>query len=127
MSTRSDALQLLIDRRVAGDQGALPDDEESKKRLPTLWSFLTRRDVNEELAKDPAAVTIRLGLGTWLVELTDPTLEVGLTAVVPSLHGALEALEEAASDPKAAFRPWKGSSGKFKKRNKKPLSATEST
>jgi hypothetical protein len=120
-----DPLQQLIDRRVAGDNGALPDDDESKDKLPTLWSFLTRRSVSDDLSKDPAAVTIRLGLGNWLVELTDPTLEVGLTAVVPTLYSALQALEKAISDPAAAFRPWKGSAGKFKKRNKKPVSNHE--
>jgi hypothetical protein len=121
----SDNLQKLIDRRIAGEAGDLPEDEESRELLPTLWAFLTRRSVNDELAKDPAAITIRLGLGQWLVELTDPTLEVGLTAVVPKLHEALEALEMCARDPKAPFRPWRGSSGKFKKRNKRLLSNSE--
>lgn len=114
-------LQDLIDRRLAGDGGQLPDDPRSRELYPTLWSFLTRRDVDGNLAKDPAIITIRLGLGTWLVELTDPTLEVGLTCVVTELAEALRQLEEAVCNPRAPWRPWKGSEGKFRARSKRSV------
>ena len=113
-----DPLQTLIDKRLSGNKGKLPDDPDAQQLLGTLWSFLTRTDAGGELAKDPAHITIRLGLGQWLVELTDPTLEVGLTAVVSRLKDALAGLEALANDPAAPWRPWKGSSGKFKKRSK---------
>lgn len=116
---RNDRLQDLINRRLASGNGQVPNDDEGKKLFPILWQFFTRTDVNGELSKDPAAVTIRPGLGCWLVELTDPTLEVGLTAVSESLTDCLPALERALAHPQAAFRPWRGSQGKFKKKAKK--------
>jgi hypothetical protein len=116
---KSDRLQELINRRLAPGSAQVPDDVEAAKMFPILHQFLTRTDVNGEFAKDPAAVTIRCGLGSWLVELTDPTLEVGLTSVSPTLAGCLDALERALGNPQAAFRPWKGSQGKFKRKVKK--------
>lgn len=114
----SDPLQALIDKRLSGTRGKLPEDTDAMSKLPTLWSFLTRTDAGGDFAKDPAHITIRMGLGQWLVELTDPTLEVGLTAVVSELREALTALEGLANNPAAPWRPWKGSAGKFKKKNK---------
>lgn len=110
-----DPLSELLAKRLAGDSGSLPDDPDSQKELPILWSFLTRRDVDGKLAKEPAAITIRLGLGQWLVTLTDQSLEVSMTAVVPVLSQALESLEEAISSPAAPWQPWKRSKGKFEK------------
>lgn len=118
MYTEESRLQQLIDRRLAGSLGSLPEDEEGRKRYPHIWEFLTRVDVNGELAKDPAAITVRLGLGNWLVELTDPTLEIGLTSIARSLTEALEALELTLADPLAPFRPWRRSEPKFRKVNK---------
>jgi hypothetical protein len=109
----------LIQRRLAGSAATLPNDEETRELLPTVWSFLTRQDVNGEFAKDPASITIRLGLGSWMVELHDPTLEVGFSVGVERLATALQELEAALNNPRAIFRPWKGSTGKFKKVNKK--------
>jgi hypothetical protein len=112
-----DPLSQLLARRLAGDQGSLPDDDNSRHELPVLWSFLTRRDVDGNLAKEPAAINLRLGLGQWLVTLTDPSLEVSLTVVVPVLAQALHSLEAAAQSPAAPWQPWKRSKGKFEKLN----------
>jgi len=114
MSER-DPLSELLARRLAGDAGSLPDDEESKILLPILWSFLTRRDAGGNLAKEPASISIRLGLGQWLVSLTDPSLEVSMTTVVPVLAQSLQQLELAAGSPSAPWTPWKRSKGKFEK------------
>lgn len=110
---QTDPLSLLLQKRLAGDSGSLPADERSRESLPILWSFLTRRDVNGKLGKQPASVSIRLGLGQWLVTLTDPSLEVSLTTVAPVLSESLEKLEEAIGSPAAPWQPWKKSSGKF--------------
>lgn len=113
-----DPLSALIAKRLGGSEGSLPDDPESREALPILWSFLTRRDVDGNLAKEPATINIRLGLGSWIVTLTDPSLEVSLTTVVPALRSSIEHLEEAASRTDAPWAPWKGSVGKFSKVNK---------
>lgn len=110
-----DPLSELLHKRLSGEQGSLPDDPNSRERLPILWSFLTRRDVDGKLAKEPASISIRLGLGQWLVTLTDQSLEVSMTAVVPVLSQALELLEEAVSKPSAPWQPWKRSKGKFER------------
>lgn len=112
-------LDRLINLRTGGDEVSLPCDDVSRELLPTIWAFLTRRFVSEDLEKERASVSIRLGVGMWIVELSDPSLEVGLTAAVPSLHDALEALEARANDPQAAWKPWRGSEGKFRRRNKR--------
>lgn len=114
----SDPLTELLQKRLAGETGSIPDDERSKKELPILWSFMTRRDVDGKLSKQPASVSIRLGLGQWLVTLTDPSLEVSLTTVVPVLSQSLEQLEVAIASPSAAWQPWKKSTGKFEKLNR---------
>lgn len=114
----NDPLQTLLQLRLAGNAGSLPDDDLSRGQLPILWSFLTRRDVNGDLSKEPAAINIRLGLGAWLVTLTDPSLEVSLTTTVTVLSEALEQLEESARSPNAPWAPWKRSVGKFTKVNK---------
>lgn len=112
-------LDVLLGRRLRGDAGSLPDDPRSAKELPTLWSFLTRRDVNGNLSKEPAAINIRLGLGAWLVTLTDQSLEVSLTTTVSELAASLEQLEVAVNNPSAPWSPWRRSKGKFEKVNKK--------
>lgn len=117
----SNPLQRLIDQRLAGSQGQLPNDPEAQEKLPVLWSFLTRMDMNGEYSKDPASVTIRKGLGNWIVELFDPTLEVSFSMAIPTLKDALERLEEGINDPAASFRPFKGSQGKFVKKNKRSV------
>lgn len=114
----SDPLSELLEKRLAGDGGSLPDDETSRQALPVLWSFLTRRDVDGKLSKQPASISIRLGLGQWLVTLTDQSLEVSLTTVVPVLSESLSRLEEAITSPHAAWQPWKRSTGKFEKVNR---------
>lgn len=114
-----DPLSALLARRLAGDVQGLPDDPDSRRTMPILWSFLTRRDASGDLSKEPATISIRLGLGSWLVTLTDPSLEVSLAAAAPVLADALEHLEEACRNPSAAWAPWKRSRGKFEKVNKR--------
>lgn len=114
-----DPLSALLARRLAGEGQGLPDDPDSRRLMPILWSFLTRRDASGDLAKEPATISIRLGLGSWLVTLTDPSIEVSLAAAAPVLADALEHLEEAARNPSAAWAPWKRSKGKFERVNKR--------
>lgn len=114
-----DPLSTLLARRLGGDGQGLPDDADSRRLMPIIWSFLTRRDASGDLAKEPATISIRLGLGSWLVTLTDPSLEVSLAAAAPVLADALEHLEEAARNPAAAWAPWKRSKGKFEKVNRR--------
>lgn len=114
----ADPLSFLLQKRLGGDAGSLPDDLDSQRLLPILWSFLTRRDVNGNLSKEPASINIRLGLGAWLVTLTDPSLEVSMTTVAPVLSDSLQQLEAAARDPRAPWSPWKRSKGKFDVVNK---------
>ena len=112
-------LDILLRRRLEGDVGCIPDDNRSATELPTLWSFLTRRDVDGNLSKEPATINVRLGLGTWLVTLTDPSLEVSLTTTVNALADALPQLERAVNAPSAPWSPWRRSKGKFDKVHKK--------
>lgn len=115
----SNPLQDLIDRRLANGSGALPDDEETKLLMPILWSFLTRKDVNEELAKEPASIRVSIAGPAYVVQLSDPTLEYSLTCVSNTLAACFQRLEETAAHPLAPWVPWRGSEGKFTKRSKR--------
>lgn len=118
----SDPLSMLLKKRMEGEAGSLPDDDDSRRQLPILWSFLTRRDVDGKLAKEPATINIRLGLGAWLVTITDPSLEVSMTTTTPVLSESLQQLEAAARDPRAPWSPWRRSKGKFERVNKSAAS-----
>lgn len=110
-------LDRLLSQRLAVDGESLPDDDAARQQLPTLWSFLTRRSVDDSRTKEPAAISIRLGLGAWLVTLTDQSLEVSMTTTSPTLSECIEQLERACCDPYAPWSPWRRSKGKFDKVN----------
>lgn len=114
-----DPLDRLLAKRLGSDGQSLPDDDASRATLPILWSFLTRRDVDANMTKEPAAVSIRMGLGQWIVTLTDQSLEVSLSCSSSCLASCLQDLEAAARNPTAAWTPWKKSRGKFDKVNAK--------
>lgn len=110
-------LDRLLSQRLSDDVGGLPDDDDGRKQLPTLWSFLTRRQVDDKTRKELAAISIRLGLGAWLVTLTDQSLQVSMSTSSLTLADCLGQLEKACADPAAPWSPWKGSRGKFEKLN----------
>lgn len=116
--THDQALDRLIQLRLDAGGSRSPEDPGAQSSWPVLWSFLTRTDADPTHSKDPAAVTIRMGLGGWLVSLTDPSLQVTLTVGVEHLEHALDKLEETIRSPYASWSPWKGSSGKFSKKSK---------
>lgn len=115
----TDVIQRLVDTRLRGHTGSIPDDEEARRRWPTLWSFLTRQDVNGELAKDPASFSVRLGLGAWLVTLTDSSLEVTIQSTSPELADVIDNLEQTITNPHAPWSPWRRSEGSFRRVNKR--------
>lgn len=117
----NEVIDRLLNARLRGRTGSIPDDDEARKRWPTLWSFLTRSDVNGELAKDPAAFSVRLGLGAWLVTLTDASLEVTITSTSPVLAEVIDCLEQTITDPNAPWAPWRRSEGNFRKVNKRSI------
>jgi hypothetical protein len=100
----------VLRARLAENGLALPDDEQARKDYPTLWEFLTRTEVEGQRLKEPAKVTVAVGLGCWTVGLSDGSLGMGLTATSRTLLDAFEALEQALRDPKAAWSVWKGRS-----------------
>jgi hypothetical protein len=114
MNTQFDA---IVRRRACNGQVILPDDLESERSLPLLWSFLTRREALDEYVKETAQVSIRVGLGEWLVTLTDPTLQVSCVVSSAKLMGCLQSWEEVASSPHGVWSPWRGSEGKLRKKN----------
>jgi hypothetical protein len=107
----------LARKRAAGRGSSLPDDPDSRDLLPLLWSFLTRTEALEEWEKETATISIRLGLGEWLVTLTDPTLQVSCTVAAPVLADALGTWEGIAGSANSVWTPWKGSEGKLKKKS----------
>lgn len=110
-------LDRLLNHRLHGSANSLPDDDGAQKEMPTLWSFLTRKEVDEKTRKEPATISIRLGLGAWLVTLTDQSLEVSMQTTCPTLAGCLGQLEKACRDPNAPWSPWRKSKGKFDRVN----------
>lgn len=107
----------LVRKRAGGKGKSLPDDPDSRDLLPLLWNFLTRIEALEEYEKDTATISIRLGLGEWLVTLTDPTLQVSCTVAAPVLADALSTWEGVAGSTHSVWTPWKGSDGKLRKKS----------
>lgn len=109
--------QRLLEARLGG-VNRLPDDEEGRKRYPILWQFLTRGS-DESIHKDVATISVKMGLGEWLIDLSDAGFAISCSATSPTLNGLLEALETVLSGPNPPIRAWKGEKGSVKQIPKK--------
>lgn len=114
----SKLLHKLVQGRLKGSLHQLPDDPQSASLWPDLWSWMTSTDAGEDHTKDPARLTIQLGIGEWSVSLTDESLGVSLSATATTLATAFDALQKALVSPNPAIRTWRGSEGALKKRKK---------
>lgn len=101
-----------------GAAHCLPTGDD-RAAFPLLFEFMTRVDVSASLEKDLASVTIRLGLGEWTVDLSDPGFEVSISATAQSLSGALAALEAELRSPTPNIKPWRGAKGKLRSKKVK--------
>lgn len=115
----SKLLRRLVEGRLAGSIVQLPDDPTAAERWPDLWTWLTSTDAGAEHTKEPARLTIVLGLGEWSVSLTDESLGVSLSTTALTLEGSFGAIQMALMSPNPSIRTWKGSEGSLKKRKKK--------
>lgn len=97
-----------------GDRLCLPDDD-SRLTLPVVWEFLTRNKADATLEKELATVSVKLGLGEWIIDLSDPGLAISVSATSPSLTGVFAALEACLTGPNPPIRPWKGQKAILKK------------
>lgn len=102
-------------------QGSIsrPVDDVAKEKYPTVMEFLTRNEASEELEKVLASVTVKCGLGEWLVELSDPGFAISLSATSSTLDGCWEALERSLTSPNPPIRNWRGETGDVKKRKRR--------
>lgn len=111
-------LEKLVQGRIKGSLHQLPDDESARSAWPDLWEWMTSTDAGEDHIKEPARLTVTLGIGEWSVSLTDESLGVSLSATSRTLQGTFEALQLALTSPMPAIRTWKGSEGALKKKKK---------
>jgi len=112
-------LSRIVEGRLKGSLHQVPDDETAAQRWPDVWEWMTSTDAGEDHTKEPARMTIQLGIGEWSVSLTDESLGVSLSATSRTLEGAFEALQLALTSPCPSIRTWKGSEGALKKKKKK--------
>lgn len=114
----SDHLRRLVESRLSGAGRQLPDDVEAQTMWPNLWACLTWVDASDEMTMDPASLTIRLGIGEFVVDLSHPGIEATNSTSAPTLRDAFSVLEAQLASGRG-WKPWKGSSGSFKPRKKK--------
>ncbi len=99
--TLKDLVKLRLEQETS-----LPDDDEAMKRWPTIWHLLTSRHPTPETVVEPARISIRLGVGCWLVTLNSSDLRIGLEASAPTLAEAFDRWEEEAHSSKAKWKVW---------------------
>lgn len=109
----------LVESRLKGDAMQSPVHDDDRSTFPIVMQFLTRTDAGDSHLKDPAQITIKASLGTFVVELTDPSLECSVSAASPTLVGCLPALEAELNKPQPLIRTWRGAKGKLTEKPKK--------
>lgn len=105
-------------RMRCGTGETVPDDEEARRRWPTLWHLLTERYPDATHILEPARITIQMGVGCWMVSVRHPDLRVGLEAYSDTLGGALDAWEAMAADPSTRWKGWGKGDVTLRKRKK---------
>lgn len=106
----------LLDKLAQTRLGAmkcLPDDVRNSE-VPNVMEFLTRIDLGEGVTKEPASISIRLSLGEWAIEISDPGLELSIPATSSTLLGVFHALEQVLRSPNPPIKAWRGANGKLK-------------
>lgn len=112
-------LKDIIAKRLGEGDANLPSDDEARSRWPNLWEFMTHTDAGDNKLKEPARITLSLGLGEWMIDLADQSLGVGLSAASATLQDAFDRLEKAMTAPNAPWRVWRGKDAIFKDKPKK--------
>jgi len=105
-------LDKLVQTRLGATKSLPPDARDST--VPTVVEFLTRVDLGGGVTKEPASITVRLSLGEWAVEISDPGLEVSIPATSDTLLGVFEALERVLTSPNPPIKTWRGATGNLK-------------
>lgn len=89
----------FMDRRVqaySADGNSLGSvDDPAKESYPMLWEALTRTDVNEELVKTPAKITLQSAPGGFIATLYDSDMCYSLEVPLPYLGQLWELVEQA--------------------------------
>lgn len=110
--------QKLAQARAEGSAKP-PVDHKAMERYPTVYEFLTRTEASPELLKELASISIRMGIGEWVVVLSDPGFAVTVTASAETLDSAFAALEDLLTGPNPPIQPWKGETGALKPRKRR--------
>lgn len=115
-------LDQLIRARLSANGASLPDDDQARKELPNLWDMLTCRIVLDGVKKRPSRLTVQLGVGEWVVGLSDEDLAMSIETTSPTLSGVFLALQTALESGKG-WKEWSKREPKIelpeKKRKKK--------
>lgn len=117
MSDKRSLFQKIADARVAGSNRP-PVDPGAQDRYPTVFEFLTRQEASQDVQKDLASISIKMGVGEWVVELSDPGFAFSLTASSATLDDCLFALEASLTGPNPPIRPWKGELGQLRRKKR---------
>ena len=108
----------VLKARLSGNGAQLPNDPEGAKLYPQLWAWLTQVDAGDEFQKEPARLSIQLGLGVWEVGIQDVSLKVGVNCPAPTLNDAYGCMERELASGQARVQVWKGKSLELRKRRK---------
>lgn len=98
--------------KTQGTVANLPfPDDDWVKRFPTVCAYMADVVYDDGTVRKPSVVTIREQDSLVLVSLTDHDLERGLYRTGQTVWEAFKALEKAANQPGADWRPWKQQKG----------------
>ena len=96
-------LKELIMARLSGNGASLPGDDQAARDWPLLYELLTCRVVLDNQRKRPARLSIQVGVGEWVVGISDEDLAMSLETSAETLAAAFQAAEMAL----ASGRGWK--------------------
>lgn len=82
-------------------------DEQWVKRYPTIVEYLTTVEWEDGGKREPSALTINVGEGSFLLALNDKECQRTLYTQAESLSEGLKLMEAVLVAGKAPWRPWK--------------------
>lgn len=105
-NNRPSALDRLTQEAMGQGKVLGSQDDPARERTPELWAWLSTVYIGRDHIKQPATLSIRLGVGGVLVSLVDRDLCASIDATCGSLEGAFDAIEAALTSDTPALKSW---------------------
>lgn len=103
---RLSALQRAIAQAIGNGRELGNVDDPARQAWPELWTWLSTVHVGQDQVKNPATLSIRLGVEGVIVSLVDRDLSSSVEANCACLADSFQALENALAGPNVPLRTW---------------------